>query len=315
MCLGDDCRSSASPSVILRFSGGRCRARPWMSLPLDQSASVETKPSDLLPAGYTPHGQHSGSPEGEGARGISQPQTRPSLSRPFRQRVACQSQFALCPDRLWFSLFSQGWVGPHAGVARTAGGGGLTAPGTDFQRVRGPHTRTHVQRRGDQFPSLSRVPCCGRFSSCGLCSLWAEVSASLSLPNSLPLVRPSAFSVSRRSLACFRRASSFLLPVRLSGCRQRCRWRACDAQLSQEAGRPGSWQPGFRGADTPGVGSGRRPTGGSPPSKWMGRAACGPSLRKSPALETQQAPALDVNDLRRIWGYNIIVKRRALRTR
>lgn len=197
------------------------------------------------------------------------------------------------------------------------GGGGLTAPGTDFQRVRGPHTRTHVQHRGDQFPSLSRVPCCGRFSSCGLSSLWAEVSASLSLPNSLPLVCPSAFSVSRRSLACFRRASSFLLPVRLSGCRQRCLgvWRACDAQLSREAGHPGSWQPGFRGADTPGVGSGKRPTGRSPPSKWMGRAARGPSLRKSPALETQQAPALDVNDLRRIWGYNIIVKRRALRTR
>lgn len=195
------------------------------------------------------------------------------------------------------------------------GGGGSHCSWHRFSacpRSAHPH---HVQRRGDQFPSLSRVPCCGRFSSCGLCSLWAEVSASLSLPNSLPLVRPSAFSVSRRSLACFRRASSFLLPVRLSGCRQQCRWRACDAQLSQEAGRPGSWQPGFRGADTPGVGSSRRPTGGSPPSKWMGRAACGPSLRKSPALETQQAPALDVNDLRRIWGYNIIVKRRALRTR
>lgn len=173
MFLGDDCRSSASLSVILRFSGGRCRVRPWMSLPLDQSASVETKPSDLLPVGYTPHGQHSGSPEGEGARGISQPQTRPSLSRRFGS-VWPPSLSLLSVPIASGSAFSRraGWG--HTQVwQELRGGGGLTAPGTDFQRVRGPHTRTTSSAGGTSFrlfPGFRAVagfPLAG-FAPCGL---------------------------------------------------------------------------------------------------------------------------------------------------
>lgn len=42
----------------------------------------------------------------------------------------------------------------------------------------------HVQSRGDRFPSLPRVPCCGRFSS-----LWTEALALSPLLNSFPLIR------------------------------------------------------------------------------------------------------------------------------
>lgn len=102
-----------------RFSGGCCQVSHWMSLLLDQSASVEMKPSDLLPAGYTSHCQHSGSPEGKGDHSISQSKTQTSLSRPFQQHAAVSLLFVRIASDSAFS--PRAGRGPQPGCTGVAG--------------------------------------------------------------------------------------------------------------------------------------------------------------------------------------------------